>query len=515
MRKFTVLFLLGLALLACFLCSCQSGGDVKDSAPVTPAGANEIEIFGHLMRADTTAITFSGDEIPSITALSEKLKLLTELEKADLGSFHMFEEEMRLLEEEFPGVAFEYVPYVSVAGRAVPDDAESLDLEGCSGYDPELLKQELSALRNLKSVTFGKDPLPADRLAQLKADFPQIEFTAVAFYTLDGKNYREDATELDFSGSPVAEDLTDFLKKFPFLEAVNLHDTGIERRQLLELKAAYPDLLIKAEVELAGELFATESEELDLNSKIIRDYEQFSESLALFDRLSRVELCDCGLSNEQLAALRDIYPNTKFVWRVYLGKWSLRTDAVAFSVLITTFDYVSMTEKDIEVLKYCTDLQALDLGHQAISDLSVIGEYLTDLRVLILADNLITDLSPLANLPHLHYLEFFMNDVTDLTPLVQCRELVDLNISYNPHLSDITPLLDLPLLERLWMVSVPVSQENTDLLRETCPDLTLVNTGSGSTGSGWREHARYFAMIDMYRKTDYISEEFSKYDGMG
>lgn len=407
------------------------------------------------------------------------------------------------------------ITFVTVAGSAVPDDVESLDLEGNSGYDPGLLKNELSELKNLKSVTFGDDPIPASRLERLKADFPKVEFTAVVTYPVAGKDCREDITELDLSGNPAPEDLGETLKLFPLLEAVDLHDTEIQREQLLELKTAYPDIMFKAEVELAGEIFSTETEQLDFNSRKIKNYDQFFETLALFDHLSKAEMCDCGFSNEQMEALRDAYPDTKFVWRIYLGKWSLRTDAVAFSVLITDYTHKRMTSKDIEVLKYCTDLQALDLGHQAISDLSVIGEYLTDLRILILADNRITDLSPLANLPHLHYLEFFVNHVKDLTPLAQCRELVDLNISYNRGISDITPLLDLPILERLWLESVSVSQADVKLLRETYPNATVINQGSGSVDQGWRKHARYFAMIDMYHKKNYISEEFSKYDGMG
>ena len=497
MKKFSVFFTL--ALLVCFITSCQH--------------FEKIEIFGHTVRADAAEITFSGDEIPSISDLSENLKLLTKLEKVDLGSFHMFEEEMRSLSDEFPGVAFEYIPYVSVAGRAVPNNIESLELEGSSDQDSELLKKELSTLKKLKSVSFGDDPIPADRLAQLKAEFPQVEFDAIVTYTVAGKDYRQDIIELDLSGSPVTDDLVDLLKGFPLLESINLHDTDMPREQLLALKAAYPNLTVKAEVELAGALYSTEAEELDLNSKKIRDPDQFMESLALFDHLSKVELCDCGLSNEQLAAIRDAYPDTKFVWRIYLGKWSLRTDAVAFSVLITKYDYRRMTSQDIEVLKYCTDLRALDLGHQAITDISVIGEYLTDLRVLILADNQISDLTPLAKLPPLHYLEFFMNRVKDITPLAQCRELVDLNFCWNTGLSDITPLLDLPMLERLWMVSAGVSRADVDLLRETFPDATIINTGYGSTNDGWRTHPRYYAMIDMYYKRNYISEEFSKYDG--
>ena len=500
MKRYKVSFLVLLILLACFTCSCQIN--------------REVEIFGHTVQADTTEITFSGDEIPGIAELSENLKLLTKLEKVNLGGFHMFEEEMRSLSAEFPGITFVYIPFVSVAGRTVTNDVESLDLSGSSDLDPEVLKQELSALKNLKSVTFGDDPIPADDLAQLTTAFPQVEFAAIVTYTVAGKDYREDITELDLSGSPVTENLVDLLECFPLLEEINLHDTGMPLEQLLELKTAYPDLFLKADVELAGVMLSTETEELDFNFRWIPNYERFFETLVLFDRLTKAEMCDCGLTNEQLAALREAYPDTKFVWRIYLGKWSLRTDAVAFSVLITRFDYRRMTSADIEVLKYCTDLQALDLGHQAITDISVIGEYLTDLRVLIVADNSITDLSPLANLPHLHYLEFFMNQVRDLTPLAQCRELVDLNISYNYGLSDITPILDLPILERLWMVSVSVSQADIALLRETYPNTIISLYGNGSTDGGWRTHPRYYAMINMYYNRDYISEEFSKYDGM-
>lgn len=511
MKRSAALFLLLSVLLICLTSSCQSAGEVESHETKVP----EVEIFGHVVRADTAEIAFLGDEITDIPALSVGLKLLTNLEKVDLGSFHMFEEEMRSLADEFPGVTFEYVPYVSVAGSAVPSDAQSIEIEGHSEYDFELLRQELSALKNLKSVAFGDDPIPADDLARLKTDFPQVEFTAIVTYTIAGKAFREDITELDLSGTPAVEDLADTLELFPLLEEIDLHDTGMPLERLLELKAACPSLIIKADVKLAGEIFSTEAEELDLNSKKIQNYDQFFDAIALFPQLSKAEMCDCGLTNEQLEALRNAYPDTKFVWRIYLGKWSLRTDAVAFSVLITNYSHRRMTSEDIEVLKYCTDLQALDLGHQAITDLSVIGEHLTELRILILADNKITDLSPLANLPHLHYLEFFVNRVTDLTPLAQCRELVDLNISYNYSISDITPLLELPLLERLWLESVSVSQANVNLLRETYPDAIIINRGSGSVDQGWRRHARYYAMIDMYRKTDYISEEFSKYDNMG
>ncbi|MBQ4224266.1 MAG: leucine-rich repeat domain-containing protein, partial [Prevotella sp.] len=44
--------------------------------------------------------------------------------------------------------------------------------------------------------------------------------------------------------------------------------------------------------------------------------------------------------------------------------------------------------------RYCTKLKGLDLGHNAITDISFI-ENMPHLRVLILADNDLTDISPL------------------------------------------------------------------------------------------------------------------------
>jgi Leucine-rich repeat (LRR) protein len=71
-------------------------------------------------------------------------------------------------------------------------------------------------------------------------------------------------------------------------------------------------------------------------------------------------------------------------------------------------------------LKYLKNLKYLDVGHNAIDDLSFLYD-LPELRILIVADNYvtdyITDLTPIASLKHLQYLEVFTNNITDLSPL--------------------------------------------------------------------------------------------------
>ena len=106
-----------------------------------------------------------------------------------------------------------------------------------------------------------------------------------------------------------------------------------------------------------GKQFSTDITELDLSGKKISEAElpELKEVAAKLPNLQKIVLCDCGLSNETLANLQNEL-GIRVVWRVKLGtKWSLRTDAVAFSVLIMDYSHVRMTSADLEVLKYCPD----------------------------------------------------------------------------------------------------------------------------------------------------------------
>jgi len=346
---------------------------------------------------------------------------------------------------------------------------------------------------------------------KIKQSFPNNNFKGTIYFNIYGKKVLESDTSLDLSDVVIDANLQKHLKMLPSLKEVNLYNQNLSKDEKIILQQTFPNIKFQWLVDVLGEEVDCNIETLDLSRKQIPNIEDFKKSLILLTNLKKLDMSYTNLSNEELGNLREQFPNTRIDWVVHLSKWSVRTDAVSFSVLVTQYDYRRMTTEDIQVLKYCTELQALDLGHQAIQDISVLGEYLPNLRVLILADNRIKDISPLANMKHLHYLELFMNDITDATPLAECKELVDLNISFNYRFSDINGILELPLLERLWLVSDRIPAESYNLIRQTYPNVKLVTTGSGSTESGWRTHERYFAMIDMYRK-NYISDVFLKYD---
>lgn len=275
---------------------------------------------------------------------------------------------------------------------------------------------------------------------------------------------------------------------------------------LLSLLLAFPFAAACAEGEqpetavLCGKAYDVHSTELNIARTKIEDIDKFSEELAQFTDLTYIDMCDCWLSNEKMEILCERFPDVKIVWKLYLGperKWSLRTDAVAFSVLIARSDYTKLKNEDLEIFKYCTDLVALDLGHQAITDITNLCEYLPNLRLLILADNRLTDISPLANLEHLHYLELFVNRITDITPLAECRELVDVNVSYN-DIKDFSPLYDMPMLERLWLEKTKIPYSDLEGLVAMYPEAKVVFYGEGSVDQGWRVHERYTDYKDMF-----------------
>lgn len=362
-----------------------------------------------------------------------------------------------------------------------------------------------------EEVANQKTVITEEKFLKYSKMFPMIGYTGSISYNIYGKTVLDSDTYINLSEAAVDSNLADYLRKLPNLEEVQLYNDKLNNDEKLELRKNFPNIKFKWMVDIAGEQVDSQIDTLDLSKKNISNLEEFKNSLLLLGNLKKLDMSYTNLTNEQLGALREEFPNIRIDWVVRMSKWSCRTDAVAFSVLVYKYDYRRMTTEDIQVLKYCTELQALDLGHQAIEDITVIGEYLPNLRVLILADNNIKDISPLANLKHLHYLELFMNDITDSSPLAECRELVDLNISFNYRFADISGIMDLPLLERAWLISDRISADSYRQFRERYPNVKLVTTGNGSTESGWRTHERYYTMIDMYRN-NYISDVFLKYD---
>ena len=203
-------------------------------------------------------------------------------------------------------------------------------------------------------------------------------------------------------------------------------------------------------------------------------------------------MIDCGLDNATMAGICDAHPEIRFIWEIDLGYWGkLRTDATAFSTrsnktpIQVQNKLKSAKETDrVQYIRYCTDLVALDLGHQSLTDISFVRP-LKKLRVLILADNYVSDISVLAELSELEYLELFMNRVSDLSPLANLPKLRDLNIRAN-KVSDFRPLCSIKTLERVWYAANDYKSSDHKMLEEALPNCILNHTSKDATSEGWR-----------------------------
>lgn len=225
----------------------------------------------------------------------------------------------------------------------------------------------------------------------------------------------------------------------------------------------------------------------------------------LLPSLTRADLCKTGFTNAEYAALQDAFPDVRMIWEIVWHHWTLRTDVVAFSTMKTCAQTFFLYDEDAQYLRYCTDLVALDLGHNRVHDWSFL-QYMPNLKILIAVDNQVKDLSWIQYTPKLEYLEFFVGYVTDLSFLQYTPNLKDLNISYN-RVSDATYLYNLPNLERLWMEHTRIPYSEFQKLKKAYPDAKIVRDGEGSIDQGWRKHERYYAMRDMF-KNNYVHELF-------
>lgn len=249
---------------------------------------------------------------------------------------------------------------------------------------------------------------------------------------------------------------------------------------------------------------AKDAEYIDLGRLKVENYDAFEAFLDQLPNLKRVDMYTTHVFKGQAARLSSRYPHIEFGWTLYFGDHTIRTDQTAFSTLHDGLGR-GHTSADMEVLRYCKNLRALDLGHNDLTDLSFLSE-LDELHLLILADNQITDISVLAELENLEYIELFMNRVTDLTPLSNLTHLMDLNVTSN-RVESLEPLYSMPWLKRLWLCEGAgeevLTSDAVQSLKDALPE-TYIDTTSLGTEGGWRKHAHYTTLRQIYKENTYI-----------
>ena len=390
--------------------------------------------------------------------------------------------------------------FVSVGGKAVPMDAQRAVLRADTPLE-ELL-EKLPFLPDLYRVSFAGGAVSYETQDALAAAFPGISFRWDV--ELLGRTASSAAKELSFAGSSLSErdvhTLCENLFRFPSLERIDLTGCGLAGEQIAAVRAA-SGAAVLYELTLFGRTVSTDASELDFSGirMGLSDVAVIEDALGEFPLLEKVVMCDCGISNEDMAALNDRHENVRFVWRVYFSGFSLRTDDTNFIAARVRNDF-PIYSNDLEVLKYCPDLQALDLGHKNITHLNFL-RYVPHLKYLILVENDVNDITPIGELQELTYLEMFWTKCEDISPLQNCKALTDLNISYiycRPA-KCLETLVNMPQLERLWYCGNNLDAGQLEELQAALPDTEMYLAPYGEpTGSTWREHPHYFEMRDFF-----------------
>ena len=296
------------------------------------------------------------------------------------------------------------------------------------------------------------------------------------------------------------------LSAFAFAEDASPQTVDIGRvwwplTQLKEYAENLPEgTVMTGEFSYKGKFFSVAAEELNLDtvSGPVKA-EDLECMIAFMPNLKKIiAKWHPELSNAVMIPLVEKYPDVFFVWALRINKYKIYTDVTAFSTMSTDSDARFLKSKDCELFKYLPNLRALDLGHHDITDISFV-RYMPELRILILADNNIKDITPIGELKHLEYLELFMNYyITDLSPLANCTELLDLNLSYLKFTS-LQPLESYTKLERLWDAGAKVSTEEREAFQASHPDCEVLFRPRGSSTYGtWRSHPRYAQYRKMF-----------------
>ena len=463
--------------------------DLRDTQ-ITPAEYEKIQkqlpgcqilwllpFQGNYLPLDTASVTVS-----SIT--QEEMALLAylpQLKTVDASACKDYDTLLQL-QAMYPACQVRY--QLELDSVALAQDADIADLPNASG---ETVAQALAYLPNLTQVN-AQGCQDLDRLLQLQLQYPNCRIRYTVPFA--GNDWPEDTTVLAVSAT-TAQELAQALPYLSAVTQVTIEQPLSDVDAMLPLKEAYPQIAFTYSFQLLGKTVSTQDTQLDLSGITLENTAALEAALPHLAALEKVDMCGCGIADADMAALNEKYPDTLFVWEIYFGRNAVRTDVTYFMPYQLRYQ---VTDKDADKLKYLTELQCLDLGHMEISRSDFL-QYMTKMKYLLLADTLITDISGCANMPDLVFAEFFMSKIKDYSPLLECKNLVDLNVCYTKP-TDPLIFCQMTQLEALWFRG-----NNKDSvynqLKKALPNTNIAFDYGTATDGGWRELENYFKMRDL------------------
>lgn len=381
-------------------------------------------------------------------------------------------------------------PYIYVGGVGYDRDSTEITLGGnvLDDYSP------LAEFENLQKVDLRGQELSAEQFEQISEMLGDVEI----LWSVPINNTRYDSNIESFTITPdMPTYCLEMIKYFNSLKFINSEYYPL-CDDLYAVKQSIPqdsECVFNCKAKIYEIEVDDSTTELILNKMKISDLSELHSAIKFFPNITKIEMCDCGLSNEEMGALREQYPQVQFVWNVKFLRYIVRTDALVFSTLVDEGDSFAGDQTTFSPLfKYCTELRALDLGHHQITDISEVVN-LKKLQVLILADNKITDISPLAELTELNYVELFFNRFTDLSPLTKLEKLEDVNVCFNKRVTNPTVLTECKNLKRLYISGCSLDKNEIAALKKGLPEDCELNTWTdNAVKTGWRNNKKNAAI---------------------
>jgi len=430
---------------------------------------------------------------------------------------------------QHPNVKISYT--VTIDGGNTPleltNESAAAELTALAQADSMIAQADY--LQHLRSISFSDCVMDADTAAAMSAAFPNADITYPQI-TLLGKAYPADTKTVELQPMSTEEfvQAAKELVWFPNLTEVTVtspEDSVYTADHAAVLAAALPDVTVNMTFRLFGREIATDMETLeyfktdiggDAGLDVIRSV------MPIMDKLTYLKLDWCGTSNEATAALRDeLAERCKVVWRIFFGNYNCLTDTYKI------WAQSRFNDETLEVLKYCTEVRYLDLGHCTLTSCEFVRN-MPHLDAAIFGDGRLKSLEPLRDCKSLTFLEIFTTHVTDLSPLADLKNLQYLNMS-NIEVDDISPLYHLDNLIMVNSTMNHIPQDQIDEFKRLQPQCTANFFTTGDpTGFGWRwlngrNNPRYellrkqigYSMKDWSRyPTGYVTEEIT-YESTG
>ena len=461
--RYRKLFLLTLCLLmtACLFAGCAQEEDTEPTIPRFKFLRKKVETL-------------------TIAAVAEDFPLLEDcvnLRQLDLTGSTCYD----LILDYVNSHPHVEVVYTAPLGDLVLSNSETAATLEPGTYELNTLCTQLKYLPDLTSLTLPKATLTMEEFSALTDAFPGLQLS----YSVEllGCEYLPDTTSLDFSDAAATE-VSGTAEKFsllPQLAEVSLPGS-LPMAEVKSLMDRFPEITFHYTFDLFGQTLSTETERVEYEDMIIGNsgVDQIRAAMDIMPNCSYLKLEDCGIDNEVMAQLRDDYPDTKVVWRVYFGgQYSLMTDE---TTLRTVY---GVENSHNEILKYCTGLKYIDMGHNTtLTDISF-ASYMPELEILILSGSSIKNVDPLANCKNLVWLEMAnCYALEDISALENCVSLRFLNIGFS-KVTDLTPIENLPL-ERFVCLGPQMDKETQIAFEENHPDCWVRFSGQNPLSLGWK-----------------------------